>query len=109
MVLPGKGGFSMLQAKLKLMLKNRSVLCYGNRQETNELRSGIFEIATREKLPITPLWCSHIQDVLGIVYDQPLYIRVGSTFIPSSASDGMHRVFEFQQSMAVQYEGSLMI
>ena len=108
-ILPKKNGFELLRDKFPSLLKRGHVLVYGNRIGSNKLRTGIFEIAVKLGIPITPLWCSHIDFSLGMVASQPVYFYVGETFTCLDAVQARERTQRFQRSMACKVAGSAVI
>lgn len=77
--------------------QNKNVVCFVSAPlsvRLSKLKSGIFNIAMKEKLTITPLCVSKLEtDDFEVIKHQKLFMRIGKTFIPEK--DGMKVVRDF--------------
>lgn len=59
------------------------------------LRSGIFSIAQKNNITITPVAIDRIKTKYGIIFDQNLHIRVGKTFLVDTVFSAQYRTRKF--------------
>lgn len=81
----------------KTLKQNINVVCFVSAPYSarlSKLKSGIFSIATQEKLHITPICVSKLEtDNFEVIKNQKLFMKIGKTFIPEN--NGMKIVRDF--------------
>jgi hypothetical protein len=106
----GHKNFKKTKQMIREKIKDYSIFSYINDNSTRlgeyhcgKMRKGLFYIAHKLNIPITPVAISHIEPICGVIINQTIHIRVGPTTLITDPLQSMTDTRQFLQNNLTRF------